>query len=311
MMVIAAGIAGLLQTNAGTVKKEGPLIPVSPKRLYADIKALTGINPPRNYLNIESLNRVAEYIHSEFQKLGCDLTVQPFVVNGNEYKNIICSFGERGAERVIVGAHYDVYGPYPGADDNASGVAGLLEVGRLLNELKPVLTKRVDLVAYSLEEPPFFRTHKMGSYFHAKSLADGNAKVRIMICLESIGYFSEEPDSQHFPLFAFRWFFPDRGNFIVVVGKWGQGRPVREVQGLMSQASRIHVDSINAPSILPGIDLSDHRNYWKFGYDAVMVTDSAFYRNPHYHEPTDTIDTLNFDYMAEVIKGVYWAVVNL
>jgi hypothetical protein len=151
----------------------------------------------------------------------------------------------------------------------------------------------------------------MGSYHHAKSLSDANAAVKIMICLESIGYFSEEPGSQHFPFFAFRWFFPDRGNFIVVVGKWGQAAPVREVRSLMSRASKIHVDSINAPSLLPGIDLSDHKNYWKFGYDAVMVTDSAFYRNPHYHEPTDTINTLSFDYMAEVIKGVYWAVVSL
>jgi hypothetical protein len=311
ILVIVVGVAGLLQADDPMTKKEGPVIPASLERLYADVKALTGINPPRNYLNIGSLNKAAEYIHTEFQKLGCDLTVQPFTVNGKEYKNIICSFGGRKEERIVVGAHYDVYGPYPGADDNASGVAGLLEIGRLLNELKPPLRKRVDLVAYSLEEPPFFRTRKMGSYVHAKSLSDANATVKVMICLESIGYFSEEPDSQHFPLFAFRWFFPDRGNFIVVVGKWGQGRPVREIRDLMSQASRIHVDSINAPSLLPGIDLSDHKNYWKFGYDAVMVTDSAFYRNPHYHEPTDTIDTLNFDYMTEVVKGVYRAVVNL
>lgn len=293
------------------MKNEAPFIPANPKRLYADVKALTGIEPSRNYLNIESLNRAAEYIGAEFQKLGCDLTVQPFTVNNRPYQNVICSFGQREAERIVVGAHYDVYGPYPGADDNASGVAGLLEIGRLLNELKPSLKKRIDLVAYSLEEPPFFRTRKMGSYHHAKSLSDANAAVKIMICLESIGYFSEEPGSQHFPFFAFRWFFPDRGNFIVVVGKWGQAAPVREVRSLMSRASKIHVDSINAPSLLPGIDLSDHKNYWKFGYDAVMVTDSAFYRNPHYHEPTDTINTLSFDYMAEVIKGVYWAVVSL
>jgi len=310
-LAFALCFAGILLADTSTMNNQSPLIPASPKRLYADVKALTAIDPPRNYLNVGSLNRAAAHIRDEFERLGCDLTVQPFTVNGKEYKNILCSFEGGGEERIIVGAHYDVYGPYPGADDNASGVAGLLEIGRLLNELRPPLKKRVDLVAYSLEEPPFFRTRKMGSYVHAKSLASANATVKVMICLESIGYFSEEPDSQHFPFFAFRWFFPDKGNFIVVVGKWGQGRPVKEVRDLMSQASGIHVDSINAPSLLPGIDLSDHKNYWKFGYDAVMVTDSAFYRNPHYHMPTDTIGTLNFDFMAEVVKGVYWAVVNL
>ena len=184
-------------------------------------------------------------------------------------------------------------------------------MGRLINELKPALKTRVDLVAYSLEEPPFFRTRNMGSYVHAKSLDDAKAKVKVMICLESIGYYSEEPFSQQFPFFFFRWFYPSKGNFVVVVGKWGKNALVKRIKNFMSDASSIHVDTIAAPFIVPGIDLSDHRSYWKFGYDAVMITDTAFYRNNNYHRFTDTIDTLDFEKMGEVVKGVYWTVINL
>ncbi|OPY81467.1 MAG: Bacterial leucyl aminopeptidase precursor [Syntrophorhabdus sp. PtaU1.Bin153] len=286
-------------------------IPVKKERLKTDVQALASITPARNYRNVPSLNRSADYILAEFQKLDCAASIQNFAAEDHNYKNVICSFGRKDAERIIVGAHYDVHGNTPGADDNGSGVAGLLELARLINETGPALKHRIDLVAYSLEEPPFFRTDLMGSYIHARSLYDGKVKVKAMICLESIGYFSDEPASQFFPAFFFRWFYPDRGNFVVVVGKWGQGDLVRRVKNNMSRGSGIHVDSIVAPPMVPGVDLSDHLSYWKFGFGAVMVTDTAFYRNPHYHEPTDTIDTLDFDRMAEVVKGLYRAVLDL
>ncbi|OPX94654.1 MAG: Bacterial leucyl aminopeptidase precursor [Syntrophorhabdus sp. PtaB.Bin006] len=296
--------------SAATKGAESP-VPANKERLRADVQALTNIVPPRNYRNLASLNRAADYIQAEFRKLDCAVNVQNFTVEGREYKNIICSFGKRDAERIIVGAHYDVHGNTPGADDNGSGIAGLLELGRLIGEAKSPLRHRIDFVAYSLEEPPFFRTHHMGSYFHARSLFDGKVKVKAMICLESIGYFSDEPGSQSFPAFFLRWFYPATGNFIVVVGKWGQGNLVRVVKSHMSRSSGIHVDSIVTAPMVPGIDLSDHLNYWKFGFYAVMVTDTAFYRNLHYHEPTDRIETLDFDRIAEVVKGLYRAVLNL
>jgi hypothetical protein len=304
LLVVSYGGSGFAQDRNMNTE-------VQKDRLRADVKTLTDIVPPRNHRNTSSLNRAADYIMGELRKLGCDLTVQPFTVRGADYKNVICSFGNPEAERVVVGAHYDVAGETPGADDNASGVAGLLELARLVSEAKPELPYRLDFVAYSLEEPPFFRSRDMGSYFHAKSLADTNAKVKAMLCLESIGYFSDEPDSQTFPAFFLRWFYPDRGNFIVVVGKWGQGDLVRTVRTLMSEAAGIHVDSITAPVIVPGIDFSDHRSYWKFDYPAVMITDTAFYRNYHYHELSDTIETLDFDRMAEVVKGIYRAITGL
>lgn len=292
-------------------QKETPSISVDKGRLKKDVAWITGIEPSRNYLNVNSLNACADYIEEELRKTGCAISIQPFEVKNRQYKNIICTYGKKETERIIIGAHYDVYDDTSGADDNASGVAGLLEIARLIGEQKPAPKYSIELVAYSLEEPPFFRTRHMGSYFHAQSLSDTRTKVRAMICLESIGYFSDEKDSQHFPAFFLKWFYPDKGNFIVVVGKPGQGALVKKIRHLMSEISQIHVDSFIAPVFVPGIDLSDHSSYWDFGFDAVMVTDSAFYRNPNYHELTDTIDTLDFDRMSEVVKGVYWAAINL
>jgi Zn-dependent M28 family amino/carboxypeptidase len=288
-----------------------PEIPVDKERLYLIVKELTGINPPRNFENISSLNQSANYVLDQFKKLECKVDIQNYQVSDNEYKNIICSFGPKNEERIVVGAHYDVLGYQPGADDNASGIAGLLEIARLIHARKPKLKNRVDLIAYSLEEPPFFRTDYMGSAVHAKSLADSKVKVKIMIGLEMIGFFSEEPNSQRYPVFFLKWFYPNKANFIAVVGNLKQRKLVNHMKKYMIQGSNMDVCSINAPSFLPGIDFSDHLNYWKYDYPAVMITDTAFYRNPNYHQITDTIETIDFDKMAEVIKGIYWAIVNL
>jgi hypothetical protein len=285
-------------------------IPVDHLRLIEDVKTLTSLQPARNSSHPVSLNKAAAYIEEQFKKLDCRVHIQPYNADGIEYKNIIASFGPKEGERVVVGAHYDVCGNQPGADDNASAVAGLLELGRLLHQLKPQLRHRIDLAAYSLEEPPYFNTRWMGSAVHAKSLKKERVKIKCMICLEMIGYFSDQPKSQHFPIPLLKLFYPTTANYIVVVGKlWSRG-PVKKIKGAMLQAASIDVRSINAPAVLPGITWSDHKNFWKKGYDAVMITDTSFYRNPHYHRVTDTIDTLDFEKMAEVVKGVYWAMIS-
>jgi Zn-dependent M28 family amino/carboxypeptidase len=286
------------------------VIPADIDRLRNDVAALAGLEPPRNYRNIASLNAAARYIREQFSPLGCRIEEQAFESGVETYRNILCSFGPESAERVVVGAHYDVAGDQPGADDNASAVAGLLEIGRLLAQLEPDLKHRVDLAAYTLEEPPFFYSESMGSAVHAKSLADAGVRVKAMISLEMIGYFTDERGSQDFPAFFLRWMYPDQGNFIGVVGKWGQGSLVRHLKKFMKAGGRVPVHSLTAPASFPAIDRSDHLNFWKRGYPAVMITDTADYRNPNYHLPTDTIETLDFARMAEVVKGVYWAVVN-
>lgn len=283
----------------------------NPTRLHADVAFLTSIQPARQYLNLASLNKAADYIEAEFEKLGGTVTEQKYQVEGHEYRNIIASFGPPAAERLIVGAHYDVCGEQPGADDNASAVAGLLETARLLQPQAASLKRRIDFVAYSLEEPPFFATEHMGSAVHAQSLHAEKARVRAMLCYEMIGYFSDAPGSQQFPDAALAAHYPNTGNFIIVVGKQGQEALTQQVQTLMRAHSTIDVQRINLPASQALAGLSDHRNYWHYGYEAVMINDTSFLRNPHYHQATDTIDTLDFARMAQVVNGVFGALLAL
>lgn len=262
----------------------------------------------RNYQNIEILDQVADYIYYTFQEYCDTVYFQNYTAGGHPYKNVIGSIGVENEKRVVVGAHYDVYGEQEGADDNASGVVGLLELARLLSGEK--LEYRIDFVAYSLEEPPYFRTNNMGSYVHAKSLSDANASLLGMICLEMIGYFSEEPKSQSYPLPHKKIIYGDEADFIMIVQKMNNNSFSNQMKGLMKSVKLIDTKSIKAPASIPGIDFSDHLNYWAFGYDAFMITNTSFYRNPHYHQPTDTIETLNLDKMAAVIDQVYYALLN-
>lgn len=264
---------------------------------------------PRDVGHPENLSRVADYIHENFDPFADTVVEQTYSVGNMRLRNVRALFGPNTEERIVVGAHYDVAGPHPGADDNASGVAGLLELGRLLaNEELPT---KVELVSWPLEEPPYFYTRKMGSFVHAKSLKDQGISVRVMIALEMIGYFSDEPGSQSFPLFLLRPFYPSTGNFIAVVGKLFQRGIVKKIRESMREASPLPVESINAPKLLPGIALSDHINYWWAGYPAVMITDTAMYRNPNYHGPFDTADTLDYERMAQVVEGIRGAILSL
>jgi Zn-dependent M28 family amino/carboxypeptidase len=234
------------------------------------------------------------------------VTEQAFRANGGTFRNVLAAFGPDTRERIVVGAHYDAAGPYPGADDNASGVAGLIELAHLLG--KSPLPLRIELAAFPLEEPPYFATHQMGSAVHAASLKEQGVPVRAMFCLEMIGYFTDEPGSQRFPTPALKPFYPSAGNFIVIAARPEEGALTRRVKRAMRAAGPLPVYSINAPAAVPGIDFSDHRNYWRAGYPAVMITDTAFYRNPNYHTPRDLPETLDYGRMAGVVRGVHAAV---
>ncbi len=286
-------------------------IPVNSKRLYKDVEKLCSVTPYRNFDNPASLNLIAKYIHDEFNKLNTKAEYQEFYNNNKKYKNVIASFGPKTGKRIIIGAHYDVAYNQQGADDNASGVAALLEIARLINKLKPKLKYRIDFVAYTLEEPPNYGTDMMGSAIHAKSLKDNKVDVKLMVCLEMLGYYSDEENSQEYPVDLLKWFYPTKGNFIAVVGKIGNGFITRKFKRKMQNISKVDVRSINAPKFLQGIDFSDHRNYWKQGYKAIMVTNTSFYRNKNYHTKHDVIETLDFDKMSDVIKGIYWAIIKI
>jgi hypothetical protein len=279
---------------------------VRPERLREIVELLATTLQPRDFDHPEGLDRAAAFIAAELGKAGGRVSEQRFEVQGRVYENVVALFGPETDERVVVGAHYDTEGARPGADDNASGVAGLLELARLLGEEPPAGS--VELVAYSLEEPPNFGTERMGSHVHAASLMAAKVRVRAMLALEMIGYFSDRPRSQRYPFDALGWIYPTTADFIAVVGKLGQGRLVRDVKRAMQAAGDLPVRSINAPAAVPGIDFSDHRSYWRQGYPAAMITDTSFYRNPNYHTDRDLPATLDYGRMAQVVAGVDCAV---
>ena len=282
---------------------------VDPARLQAHVHKLSVELTPRDEGHLENLDAVAAYIKNEFSQTTASVSEQPYRVQGKSYRNVIAQFGPDSAERIVVGAHYDAAGPLPGADDNASGVAGLIELARLLGRQPPRM--RVELVAFTLEEPPYFGTTGMGSSVHAESLRKENVRVRAMFSLEMIGYFSDAPNSQIFPAAFLSAFYPSTGNFISVVGRLGDWSLVRHTKNAMRNASPLPVYSINAPRFIPGVDFSDQLSYWHAGYDAVMITDTAFYRNRNYHTADDTEEKLDYKRMAMVVEGVYAAVTEL
>ncbi len=287
-----------------------PKLDVRISNLRHSVKYLTDIRPYRNYRNTQSLDKTATYIADKLAKYGLSTEIQKFEVKGKEYKNVIAKHGKEKKKRIIVGAHYDVCGNQPGADDNASAVAGLLEIARLTAENISETQYGFDFIAYSLEEPPFFNSDQMGSYVHAKSVHDKGVNIRGMICLEMIGFFTTEEKSQEYPLDIMKLSYPSVGNFIAVVGNMGSSDLTDEV-AVHLKATSLGVETLKAPALLAGVDFSDHRNYWHFGYQAVMITDTAFYRNPNYHEISDTPDTLDFEKMSEVVKGITWALINM
>jgi len=315
-------IAGCLALYGGTYwfLKNPVLFAVNPlpavfnadaDRLKKHVEFLAASQPARAFHNVASLNAAADYVEAQFKLSGCEPKRESFEVGGNDYHNIVCSLGPRDGPRVIIGGHYDVAGDdNPGADDNASAVAGVLELARLINEIKPILKHRLDLIAFTLEELPNFKTANMGSYFHAHNLASDATDVKLMISVEMIGYFADKPGSQTYPLGLLKWFYPNRGNFIGVVGQSFDRSLVARVKKLMQAGGDLPVLSINGPALVPGIDLSDHWGFWQHELPAVMVTDTAFLRNPNYHQQTDTPETLDYQRMAKVVDGLYQVAVG-
>jgi len=290
--------------------KSVSVVVVDAERLKAHVSKLSDEFYPRNHLNLQNLNATADYVRSEFEKTGGKVSEQRFTVNGAEYRNVRLELGEDEADgRIVVGAHYDSAFDTHGADDNASGVAGLIELANLI--AKQNLSRKVEFVVFSLEEPPFFGTEEMGSFVHAQWLREKGVKVKLTICLEMIGYYTDEPHSQNFPLFLGRLLYPSTGNFAAVVGDFTNVNSVRQVKGAMATVDGVDTYSLNAPSFFGGVNLSDHRNYWQKGYDAVMITDTAFFRNKAYHTVGDTSDRLDYSKMAKVVDGVGRAIVKL
>jgi len=282
---------------------------VNPEDLAGHVSVLAEQFVPRSYDNSENLGKCADYIAEQFRASGGAVSRQPYDTASRTYENVIVTFAGRRDSRIVVGAHYDSCGDTPGADDNASGVAGLIELARLLGGASHEHT--IELVAYCTEEPPFFASPNMGSAHHAARLKKQGVEVVAMMALEMIGYFTDEPRSQKYPFGLLYLFYPSRGNFLAIVGNMGQRPLARRVKRAMKGATDLPVYSALIPSVVPGVDFSDHRNYWAEGYPAVMITDTAFLRNPGYHGLDDTPDTLDYERMADVVVCVHEAVIAL
>lgn len=283
--------------------------------LREQVRAITEDFGPRYQDRPENLARCREFLIREFRRCGAETEEQVYQIAGREFRNVRAFFGSKSAPRIVVGAHYDTCEEDEGyvnhgADDNASGVAGLLGVARLLQQRQPDHAT-VELVAYCTEEPPYFASPDMGSYRHAEQLQQEQAVVKGVLVLEMIGFFSDAPGSQRYPIPLMRLFYPSKGNFLSLVGGVGDRRLLAETKRAMKGAAPLPVYSSCIPRSLSSVHLSDHRNYWPFGYPAIMVTDTAFYRNANYHQAGDVWQALDYPRMALAVTQVYQAVLAL
>lgn len=275
--------------------------------LISTVRYLSEEVGERSYLQPGRLEKASFYIEERFRSYGLPVERQAFTYRGSIYYNIIAEVKGRGEGDgiLVIGAHYDTVVGTPGADDNASGVATLLELARLTSRMP--LKRTVRFVAFGLEEPPVFMTSRMGSYIYAKGLKDEGVNLHGMVSLEMTGYFCDEPGCQHYPLPGFKWFYPEKGDFIAFVGNIPSRRFTKRLRDSFRAASTLPVESLNTLSMVLGVNFSDHWSFWRFGFPAMMVTDTAFYRNSNYHGPGDTPSTLDYDRMAELVTGLHRA----
>jgi hypothetical protein len=278
---------------------------VSASRLRAAVDALCSRFAPRDYLHTENLNRAAEWIAEQFRLAGLSVEIQEYEHAEGRYRNVIGLRRGSNADAParVLGAHYDAYGEFPGANDNASGVAVLLELVRTLPD-RPGKEDQY-YVAFSTEEPPFFGTDEMGSAVFARELLRRNVKIDLMVALDLVGYFSDEPGSQHFPLPGLGLIYPKRGNFIAVVGDLGSSSQIQFVKQRLLASRALPVTAFRAPSAIPGVHWSDHISFRKLGLAGVLVTDTAFMRYPHYHTAEDTPDKLDYFRMSRLTLALH------
>lgn len=279
-------------------------------RLKHHVWALAGEIGERNLWRYEALEASASYIEEALRESGYDVASQHFLVAGKTVKNLEA---ERTGtvlpdEIVLVGAHYDSVRGSPGANDNATGTAALLEIARLL--AGKTLVRSVRFVAFVNEEAPFFQTDDMGSRVYARRVREHGEQIVAMLSLETIGYYTNAPNSQEYP-FPFKLFYPSTGNFVGFVGNIrSRGLVRRSIQSFRRHAA-FPSEGVAAPGWMVGVGWSDHWAFWEAGYPAMMVTDTALFRYKHYHTRMDTPDKIDYESMARVTTGMAWVVADL
>lgn len=280
---------------------------MTPANLELHVRMLAETIGERNTFQPKALEQSAAYIETSLQGLYPEPIRETFEANKKQVANLV--FAKSGSDAslptILIGAHYDSAIGTPGADDNASGVAGLIELARYF--AKRPTRHPLRFVAFVNEEPPYFGSHLMGSYVHAQKASDRKEKIALMVALEMIGYFRDDA-KQDYPSPVLHLLYPRTGNFIGIVGNEPSRRVTETFAGLMKKVSKVDVQMLVAPESMDGVDLSDHRSFWERGYPSLMVTDTAFFRNPNYHSAKDLPKTLNYAAMSNVVLALAAAI---
>jgi Iap family predicted aminopeptidase len=266
------------------------------EELRRHVEMLAGTIGERNLPHLPQLRQAADYVRAEFR----NPSAQEFTVEGQRCENLEIEV-RGGEEIVVIGGHYDsVYGS-PGANDNATGTAAVLALAHRFQDTKPARTLR--FVAFVNEEPPYSYSTAMGSVMYAKRCRSRNEKIVAMLSLETIGYYSRAAHSQQYP-FPLSLFYPSTGDFIGFVGNTESASLVEKAIRVFRETTRFPSEAAAVPASIPGVGWSDHWSFWQQGYPAIMITDTAPYRYPHYHSATDTPEKINYDCLARVVAGL-------
>jgi hypothetical protein len=272
-------------------------------RLKRDVTALAGDIGDRNVFRPQQLRASVEFLASAMKDIGFVVQSQSFGAAGVRVENLEAEIkgSTKPEEILVIGAHYDSVRGCPAANDNGTGVAAVLEIARAMKDAKPARTVR--FVFFVNEEPPFFQTESMGSLVHARRCAERREKIVGMISLETIGFYADQPGTQNYPP-PFDRYFPKEGNFIGFVGNEKSAEFVREAIGIFRREVKFPSEGVAAPEHIAGIGFSDHWAFWQCGYPAIMITDTAMFRYPHYHTAQDTPDKIDYDRTARVVDGM-------
>ncbi|CAA6824419.1 MAG: Peptidase M28 [uncultured Thiotrichaceae bacterium] len=312
IILVVSGLLWFALTNPLLpIDRASELEPAYVDNLKKHVVALSETYSPR-MAEFDNLRPSARYIKKQFDQYTKEARYQHYVTRVGRVNNVVASFGPAESKEVIViGAHYDAHQGMPGADGNASGVSGLIELARILAAYEN-LPLQVELVAYALGEKPFYGTREMGSFYHANDLKVRHKKVELMISLDGIGYFTRDSDSQSYPYTFMKFFYPARGDFIKVTGRLQDMGLVRQVKRSFSKVDELPVRSLTAPEIFPSIGgVSDDQSYWQHGYPAIRITDTGAARNPRYQTDQDTAKTLDYEAMSRVVQGVGQVIVDM
>jgi hypothetical protein len=284
--------AGLLSPDEIALRQE----------LRTDVQKLAGEIGERNMWHYDQLNAAVDFIEGSFSQAGVRTRKDSYQIQGQSCHNLEAEVSGSRPEIIVIGAHYDSVFGSPGANDNGTGVAATLALARRFADKKPQHTLR--FVAFVNEEPPYFLSDEMGSLVYARRCNERGDKISAMISLETIGYFSDAPNSQRYPSPGLGVFYPRIGNFIGFVSNVRSRALLRRVIALFRKHAKVPSEGAALPAFVPGVSWSDQWSFWQHGYPAIMVTDTAPFRYPYYHSSNDTPDKLDYDRFALVVSGM-------